>query len=360
MEETKTSQSNGDNENKVKESESEERAFGRGPKKKKKSAYRRMIEHRIKVVSIIVGVIALLLVLFFTVFASYDFSEKAWHVKFDPIHGYKYTIYMKQQYTHSRIVISSCSKKSEEVKVPDTIWGVRVEELEEGAFADEVKTIRLGQYIYIVGEGYGSKTLILPSTYGQTENYTSFKDKRGSGFYYKALPDGTLMAFAYFGTEDNYSVPGSFAGIKVSKATEYYVNDDYLTLLAEEEADHSTILPYNMVRVKMVQRDGIDPYVTSLEDLESREKMKVRLMSLPDQYAYGPDGLPADGESAIKLAMTTRGNGVDESCAMVMAKYPPLNFVSAARFLSKRTSDCHTEGEPDFEDWLWAGMVEVG
>ena len=59
-----------------------------GKKKKKKSAYRRMVEHHLKVAGIIVGSIALIAILFFTLIASYDFSKKAWHVKFDPFHGY--------------------------------------------------------------------------------------------------------------------------------------------------------------------------------------------------------------------------------------------------------------------------------
>ena len=55
--------------------------------KKKKSAYRRMIEKRIKIIACIVAVLAILVTVFFTCIASYSFSEKAWHVKFDPFHG---------------------------------------------------------------------------------------------------------------------------------------------------------------------------------------------------------------------------------------------------------------------------------
>ena len=329
-------------------------------KKKKKTAYRRMIEYRIKIASIIVGAIALLLVLFFTLVAGYSFSGKCWHVKFDPIHGYQYTLYTKQEYSHARIVITSCSSGSEEVTIPDTIWGVRVEELSEGAFKDDVKTIHLGKYVYLVDEGYGSKTITLPSDYAGTNEYTSFKDKNNSGFYYKAMKDGTLTAFAYFGTEESYQIPTSFAGIRVGKATEYYVNDDYLTLLAETEATHESTLCYNMVQVKKVQLDGIDPYVYSLEDLESREKMKNRLLSLPDEYNFEADGTPADSETAIKMALINRGDGKGQNCAMILAQHPALDFIKAERYLSRRTSDCHTEGELDYGEWLMDGFIIVG
>lgn len=326
--------------------------------RKKKSAYRRMIEHRLKIAGIIVGSIALLLVLFFTLIASYDFSEKAWHVKFDPIHGYKYTLYTKQGYTPARIVIESCSKSGDEVTLPDTIWGVRVEELSDGAFKDSVKTIRLGKNVNLVGEGYQDKTLILPEGYGATSYYTSFKDREHSGFYYKAMPDGTLTAFAYFGSESTYTVPKSFAGLPVKKVTEYYENDDYLIRLAECEADHYSVLPYNMIRVNLIRNEAIDPYVYFLQDLESREKMKERIMSLPAQYSYNSDGTPADGETAIKLALIHKGDGNGKNCGGVMADYDPLDFIAAERYLTKRTSDCHTDGEPDFGDWLMDGFVE--
>ncbi|MBR5417663.1 MAG: hypothetical protein IK109_06480, partial [Clostridiales bacterium] len=154
-------------------------------KKKKKSAYRRMIEHHLKVAGIIIGSIALIAVLFFTLIASYDFSKKAWHVKFDPIHGYSYTLYLKQEYTPAHIVIESCSKSSEEVTIPDTIFGARVETIEDDAFKSSVKTVKLGQYVTMVGEGMSDKTFVLPENYGQTalKSYVTFKDKNASGFY---------------------------------------------------------------------------------------------------------------------------------------------------------------------------------
>lgn len=326
-------------------------------KKKKKSAQRRLMEHRIKMVAIPVGIVALLATVFFVFFAHYDFSKKAWIVKFDPIHGYTYTMYSKQEYSHARIVIHSCSKKSDEVTVPDTIFGVRVEELEEGAFSDAVKTIHLGKYVHLIGEGYGNKALTLPDGYGTDGNYLSILDKNGTGFYYKAMPDLSLTAFAYFGTEEAYQVPTSFSGIKVSKVTPYYVNDDYLTLLAECEATHSSTLAYNMERVKMIQSRGIDPYIYYLEDLESREKVKQRLLTLPDEYNYLPDGSAADGETAIKLALIHNGDGKGKNCAIVMAGYPPLDFITAERYISKHTSDCHTDGEMGYGEWLMDGFV---
>ena len=318
-----------------------------------------MIEKRIKIAAIIVAAVAVVLTVFFVFFASYDFSNKAWNVKRDPIHGFSYTMYSKQEFGHARIVIRSCSKKSGSVKVPDTIWGVRVEELGDSAFAEGVDSIALGKYVYLVGEGYGSKKLTLPADYAQDSHYLAIKDKNASGFYYKAMKDGTLTAFAYFGSEENYQIPVSCAGISVSKATEYYVNDDYLTLMANTIAEHASALPYNMVRLKQVQKDAIDPYIYYLEDLESREKMKGRLMALPDEYNFNPDGSPADGETAIKMALLNKGDGNGKNCAMVLAEYPAIDFIQAERFLSRRTSDCHTDGELDFGDWLLDGFIEV-
>ena len=329
-------------------------------KKKKKSAYRRMIEHHLKVAGIIVGSIALVAVLFFTLIASYDFSKKAWHVKFDPFHGYSYTLYLKQEYYPAHVVIDSCSKSSEEVTVPDTIFGARVETIGDGAFKSSVKTVKLGQYVNLVGEGMSDKTFVLPEKYGQAalKSYVTFKDKNASGFYYKAMYDNTMMAFAYFGTEADYKVPESFGGMKVSKTTEYYENDDYTIRLAEYEAEHYSVLPYNMIRVNLIRNEAIDPYVASLEDLESREKMKERIMSLPAQYSYNADGTPADGETAIKLAFIHKGDGNGKNCGGVMADYDPSDFFAAVRYMAKRTSDCHTNGEPDLDVWMMAGFIE--
>lgn len=328
-------------------------------KKKKKSAYRRMIEHHIKVAAIIIGSIALVAVLFFTLIASYDFSKKAWHVKFDPIHGYSYTLYLKQEYTPAHIVIESCSKSSEEVTVPDTIFGARVETIGDGAFKSSVKTVKLGQYVTLVGEDMSDKSFVLPENYGTgaLKSYVTFKDKNGSGFYYKAMYDNTMMAFAYFGTKEGYKIPESFGGMKVSKATEYYENDEYTSRLAEYEAEHYSVLPYNMIRVNIIRNEAIDPYVSSLEDLESRQRMKERIMSLPAQYNYNTDGTPADGETAIKLAFIHKGDGNGKNCGGVMADYDPSDFFAAVRYVSKRTSDCHTDGEPDFEVWMMDGFA---
>ena len=333
---------------------------GKKKKKKKKSAYRRMIEHHLKVAGIIIGSIALIAILFFTLIASYDFSKKAWHVKFDPIHGYSYTLYLKQEYSPAHVVIESCSKSSEEVTIPDTIFGARVETIDDDAFKSSVKTVKLGQYVTMVGEGMSDKTFILPENYGQAalKSYVTFKDKNASGFYYKAMFDNTMMAFAYFGSEADYKVPESFGGMKVSKTTEYYENDEYTTRLAEYEAEHYSVLPYNMIKVNLIHNEAIDPYVYFLEDLESREKMKERIMSLPAQYNYNADGTPADGETAIKLAFIHKGDGNGKNCGGVMADYDPSDFFAAIRYMSKRTSDCHTDGEPDLEVWMMAGFIE--
>ena len=138
------------------------KSAGSSSGKKKKTAYRRMIEHRLKIAAIVVGAVSVLLILFFTCIAGYSFSAKAWHVKFDPIHGYAYTYYQKKDFTPAHIVIESCSKSATSVTVPDTIWGARVEEISDDAFKSSVQEIRLGKYIYSVGEGYSDKHFVLP------------------------------------------------------------------------------------------------------------------------------------------------------------------------------------------------------
>ena len=145
--------------------------------KKKKSAYRRMIEKRIKIIACIVAVLAILVTVFFTCIASYSFSEKAWHVKFDPFHGYSYTLYLKKDFTPAHIVIESCSKGSSEVTVPDSIWGVRVDEIADNAFKDSVKTVNLSRNVVRVGEGCADKTIVLPYGYGSTGFLTSYRLK---------------------------------------------------------------------------------------------------------------------------------------------------------------------------------------
>ena len=60
--------------------------------------------------------------------------------------------------------------------------------------------------------------------------------------------------------------------------TEYYENDEYTTRFAEYEAEHYSVLPYNMIRVNILRNEAIDPYVSSLEDLESRQRMKERII----------------------------------------------------------------------------------
>ena len=114
-----------------------------------------------------------------------------------------------------------------------------------------------------------------------------------------------------------------------------------------------------MIRVNIIRNEAIDPYVSSLEDLESRQRMKERIMSLPAQYNYNTDGTPADGETAIKLAFIHKGDGNGKNCGGVMADYDPSDFFAAVRYVSKRTSDCHTDGEPDFEVWMMDGFIET-
>lgn len=325
--------------------------------KKKKSAKRRMIERRIKIAAIIVAVIALLVTVFFTCIASYSFSEKAWHVKFDPIHGYSYTIYQKQEFTPAHIVIDSCSKSSSEVEVPDSIWGVRVDEISDNAFKESVKTIKLGQNIVRVGEGCTDKTIVLPYGYGSTGFLTSFKDKNGSGFYYKALADKTLVAYAFFKDQASYQLPKTFAGIPVSKAVEYYENDGYTEVYADYVFQSATVLPYNMHQVQLLEKEGIDPYANMMDGATSRDKIRGKLLGLPQNYRYNADGTPADGETAIKLAIVQRGNGVGKTCGDVMAEYPPRDFVTAVKYISEMTAESHTEDEPDFEAWMMDGFV---
>ena len=326
--------------------------------KKKKSAYRRMIEHRLKVAGIVIGAITLLAVFFFTCIASYSFSKKAWHVKFDPIHGYSYTVYLKDGYTPAHIVIDSCSKSSSEVTVPDSIWGVRVDEISDGVFKDSVETVRLGKNITRVGEGNADKKFVLPENYGSNGFYTSFRDKAGSGFYYKALPDKTLVAFAFFGDEASYQVPKTYGGLAVSKATEFYVNDDYTLSFADFEVQTSTMLPYNMVRVQLSEKDGIDPYADSMTGATTHDKLRGKLLGLPQHYNYKADGVtPADGETAIKLALVQRGDGAGRTCGDVMAEYPARDFVAAVKYISSMTAESHTSEEPDYEVWMMDGFV---
>ncbi len=327
-------------------------------------AYRRLMIHRIRVACTVAGILLALFVIFWSFFAHYDFSKKAWVVTYDPIHGYAYTRYSKQDYAHARIVIDKCFSSKEEVTVPDTIFGARVEELGDRSFKDSVKTIRLGTYVNLVGEGFGDKKLVMAPAEkrqipGETKKYLSIRDKESSGFYFKTLDDDTLLAFAYFGTQEQYSVPSSICGIKVTKATEYYVNDDYLSMLADTFLTHAGTFAYNMLRVKMVQKNAIDPYMMALTDKESRESLKDCLLDLPDQYTFNPDGSAADGETAIKLAMINNGDGKGNNCALVMAQYDPLDFIRAMHYLSVNSSVCHNESEPDLEEWLVDGFVDV-
>ena len=73
-----------------------------------------------------------------------------------------YYKYLKKEYTPAHIVIESSSKGSSEVTVPDSIWGVRVDELSDDVFKDSVKTVKLGKNVTQVGEGNSDKTFILP------------------------------------------------------------------------------------------------------------------------------------------------------------------------------------------------------
>ena len=332
--------------------------------KRRAVAQRRLRLHQIRVTCIVAGILIALFVIFWSFFAHYDFSKKAWVVTYDPIHGYAYTRYSKQQYSHARIVIDKCLSGKEEVTVPDTIFGARVEEFSDRSFKDSVKTIRMGRYVTIVGEGFADKTLVMApkeqrSIVGEGKKYLSIKDVENSGFYYKSLDDDSLVAYAYFGTKEQYSVPDTICGIKVSKVTEYYVNDDYLSMLADTFHTHTGIFAYNMVRVKMIQKNAIDPYMNSLEDRESRESMRDCLFSLPDNYDFNPDGSPSNGETAIKLAMINNGDGKGNNCAIVMARYAPLEFIRAMHYLSINSSICHNENEPDLEVWLSDGFIDV-
>ena len=333
-------------------------------KKRHAQAYRRLMLRRIRVTCTVVGILLAVFVIFWSFFAHYDFSKKAWVVTYDPIHGYAYTRFSKQDYAHARIVIDKCFSSKEEVTIPDTIFGARVEELGDRSFKDSVKTIRLGTYVNLVGEGFGDKKLVMVSAEkrqvpGETKKYLSIRDKESSGFFFKTLDDDTLLAFAYFGAQEQYSVPSSICGIKVTKATEYYVNDDYLSMLADTFLTHAGTFAYNMLRVKMVQKNAIDPYMMALTDTESRESLKDCLLDLPDQYTFNPDGSAADGETAIKLAMINNGDGKGNNCALVMAKYDPLDFVRAMHYLSVNSAVCHNESEPDLEEWLAGGFVDV-
>ena len=326
-------------------------------KKKKKSAERRLLEHRLKIAGIIVAVIAVLVTLFFTCIASYSFSEKAWHVKFDPIHGYSYTVYQKKDFTPAHIVIDSCSKGSSEVTVPDSIWGVRVDEISDNAFKDSVKTVKLGKNITRVGEGVTDKTIVLPSGYGSNGFLTSFKDKNGSGFYYKALADQTMVAFAYFGEQASYQVPKTFGGITVSKAVEFYTNDTFTESYAEYVAQSATVVPYNMVKVQLIEKEGVDPYADMMDGATTKDKLRSALLTLPQNYNYNSDGSPADGETAVKLAIVQRGNGVGKTCGDVMVEYPPRDFVSAVTYISEQTESALTSDEPTFTEWMMDGFV---
>ncbi len=325
--------------------------------KKKKSAYRRMIEKRIKIIACIVAVLAILVTVFFTCIASYSFSEKAWHVKFDPFHGYSYTLYLKKDFTPAHIVIESCSKGSSEVTVPDSIWGVRVDEIADNAFKDSVKTVNLSRNVVRVGEGCADKTIVLPYGYGSTGFLTSFKDKNGSGFYYKALADKTLVAFAYFGEQGSYQVPKSFGGIPVSQAVEYYANDGYTEVYADYVFQSATLLPYNMHRVQLLEKEGIDPYADMMDGATTRDKLRGKLLGLPQNYKYNADGTPADGETAIKLAIVQRGNGVGKTCGDVLREYPPRDFVTAVAYITEMTEESLTSGEPTLTEWMMEGFV---
>jgi len=332
--------------------------------KRRATAERRLRLHRIRVACTVAGTILALFVLFWSFIAHYNFSIRAWVVTYDPIHGYAYTRYSSQQYSHARIVIDKCLSSKEEVTVPDTIFGARVEEFKDRSFKDSVKTIHLGRYVTIIGEGFSDKRLVMApkeqrNIVGEGKKYLSIKDKDSSGFYYKSLDDDTLVAYAYFGTQEQYSVPSSLCGIKVSKATEYYVNDDYLSMLADVFHTHTGIFAYNMLRVKMIQKNAIDPYMHSLEDKESRDSLRDCLLDLPDNYDFNPDGSPSNGETAIKLAMINNGDGKGNNCAIVMARYDPLEFVRAMHYLSIHSSVCHTENELDLEEWLADGFVDV-
>ncbi len=328
-------------------------------KKKKKSAYRRMIEHRIKVAAIVVAAIAAVFILFVTCIASYDFSEKAWHVKFDPIHGFSYTYFLKKDFVPAHIEIDSCSKGGSSVTIPDTIWGVRVDGISDDAFKDSVKQVMLGKFVYYVGEGNGEQAFILPEGYGSTEYYVTFKDKDASGFYYKANPDGTLTAYAYFKARDKFAVPNQYGGLTVAYCTDYYENTTYLTEMAETLVTSHSMLPYNMARIIEVGEQGINPYFFSV-DQDSSTRLQNVFKNLPRIYKYDENGNPADGESAIKLAITNHGGGKGESVMDVIESYPPVTFIAAEKDLTVQTIDALLNDSIDFSSWLRSGFIKVG
>lgn len=329
-------------------------------KKKKKSAYRRMIEHRIKVAAIVVAAVAAVLILFFTCIASYDFSEKAWHVKFDPIHGYTYTYYLKNDFVPAHIEIKSCSKGGSSVTIPDTIWGARVEVISEDAFKDSVKQVTLGKFVYCVEEGNGEQKFILPEGYGSTDYYVTFKDKNASGFYYKANPDCTLTAFAYFKSQEEFDVPLQYGGLTVSYCTNYYENTEYLTAMAETLVTSHSMLPYNMERIIEIGEGGINQYFFSIDDEETRTRLQNVFNNLPRIYKYDENGNPADGETAIKLAIANNGGGLGESVMEVMESYSPIDFIAAEKDLTVQTIDALLNDSIDFSSWLRSAFLTVG
>ena len=339
----------------------EEKTGSKAPaRKKKKSAYRRMIEHRIKVAAIVVAAVAALLILFFTCVASYDFSKKAWHVKFDPIHGYSYTYYLKKDFVPAHIEIESCSKGGSSVTIPDTIWGARVEVISEDAFKDSVKQVTLGKFVYCVEEGNGEQKFILPESYGSTEYYVTFKDKNASGFYYKANPDCTLTAYAYFKTQEEFDVPLQYGGLTVSYCTNYYENTEYLTAMAETLVTSHSMLPYNMERIIEIGEGGINQYFFSIDDEETRTRLQNVFNNLPRIYKYDENGNPADGETAIKLAIANNGGGMGESVMEVMESYSPIDFIAAEKDLTVQTIDALLNDSIDFSSWLRSSFLTVG
>lgn len=342
-------------------SKKEDKAGSAAPakKKKKKSAYRRMIEHRIKVAAIVVAAIATVLILFVTCIASYDFSEKAWHVKFDPFHGYSYTYYLKKDFVPAHIEIDSCTKGGSSVTIPDTIWGARVEVISDDAFKDSVKQVTLGKFVYCVGEGNGEQNFILPENYGSTEYYVTFKDKEASGFYYKANPDKTLTAYAYFKTREEFAVPNQFGGLTVAYSTDYYENTEYLTNMAETLVTSHSMLPYNMARIIEVGELGINPYFFSISDEETSSRLQNVFNNLPRIYKYDENGNPADAESAIKLAITNHGGGKGESVMEVIESYSPVAFIAAEKDLTVQTIDALLNDSIDFSSWLRSGFIKI-
>ncbi|MBO4687650.1 MAG: hypothetical protein J5636_03985 [Clostridiales bacterium] len=327
--------------------------------KKKKTAYRRMIEHRIKIASIVVGAIALLLLLFFTCIAGYSFSAKAWHVKFDPIHGYAYTYYLKKDFNPAHIVIDSCTKSGSEVTVPDTIWGARVEVIGDSAFKSSVKQVKLGKYVYAVGEGNGQQRFLLPDSYASTTYYVTFKDKEASGFYYKANPDKTLTAYAYFKSEAEYTVPVSYGGLTVSQVTDYYENTPYLLEMAETLVSCQSMLPYNMLRINEVMEAGINPYFFSIEDEETISRVQNVFNHLPQIYKYDSAGNPADAETEIKLSITNGGSASGRTAKEIIESNPAITFINAEQDLTFNTVDALLNDTKSFRDWLCSGFIQV-